>query len=47
MGGRASLFCVANCNVDEGVPPGKVAVMQIYGDTRHCHVLHLIHSGIP
>ena len=30
-----------------GVPPGKVAVMQICGDTRHCHVLHLIHSGIP
>ncbi|KAG4923054.1 hypothetical protein JHK82_048954 [Glycine max] len=31
----------------KGVPPGKVAVMQICGDTRHCHVLHLIHSGIP
>nr|AFK40115.1 unknown [Lotus japonicus] len=30
-----------------GVPPGKVAVMQICGDTSHCHVLHLIHSGIP
>ncbi|KAL2991458.1 hypothetical protein AAZX31_11G259500 [Glycine max] len=23
----------------KGVPPGKVAVMQIYGDTRHCHLL--------
>ncbi|XP_061369169.1 3'-5' exonuclease-like [Gastrolobium bilobum] len=31
----------------KGVPPGKVAVMQIYGGTSHCHVLHLIHSGIP
>ncbi|KAL2332608.1 hypothetical protein Fmac_013821 [Flemingia macrophylla] len=31
----------------KGVPPGKVAVMQICGDTSHCHVLHLIHSGIP
>ncbi|KAK7331450.1 hypothetical protein VNO77_25675 [Canavalia gladiata] len=31
----------------KGVPPGKVAVMQICGDVSHCHVLHLIHSGIP
>ncbi|CAJ2668180.1 unnamed protein product [Trifolium pratense] len=30
-----------------GVPPGKAAVMQICCDTNHCHVLHLIHSGIP
>ncbi|KAL4380285.1 hypothetical protein AHAS_Ahas04G0018200 [Arachis hypogaea] len=30
-----------------GVPPGKVAVMQICHGTSHCHVLHLIHSGIP
>ncbi|KAK7387613.1 hypothetical protein VNO78_28532 [Psophocarpus tetragonolobus] len=31
----------------KGVPPGKVAVMQICGDSSQCHVLHLIHSGIP
>ncbi|KAL9332843.1 hypothetical protein ACSQ67_002453 [Phaseolus vulgaris] len=31
----------------KGVPPGKVAVMQICTDSSHCHVLHLIHSGIP
>lgn len=30
-----------------GVPPGKVAVMQICADPSHCLVLHLIHSGIP
>ncbi|KAG6431461.1 hypothetical protein SASPL_109540 [Salvia splendens] len=30
-----------------GVSPGKVAVMQICGDNSCCHVLHLIHSGIP
>ncbi|CAK8567103.1 unnamed protein product [Lathyrus sativus] len=30
-----------------GVPPGKVAVMQICCDTSQCLVLHLIHSGIP
>ncbi|XP_027927632.1 Werner Syndrome-like exonuclease [Vigna unguiculata] len=28
-------------------PPSKVAVMQICTDSSHCHVLHLIHSGIP
>ncbi|KAI5406442.1 hypothetical protein KIW84_052970 [Lathyrus oleraceus] len=31
----------------KGVPPGKVAVMQICCDTSQCLVLHLIHSGIP
>ncbi|PRQ38410.1 putative DNA helicase [Rosa chinensis] len=30
-----------------GVPPGKVAVLQICGDTSCCHVMHIIHSGIP
>ncbi|KAH6770131.1 hypothetical protein C2S52_014934 [Perilla frutescens var. hirtella] len=30
-----------------GVPPGKAAVMQICGDNSSCHVLHIIHSGIP
>ncbi|XP_028759733.1 Werner Syndrome-like exonuclease [Neltuma alba] len=30
-----------------GVPNGKVAVMQICDDTDRCHVLHIIHSGIP
>ncbi|OIW14684.1 hypothetical protein TanjilG_33026 [Lupinus angustifolius] len=31
----------------KGVPPGKVAVMQICFSNTHCHVLHLFHSGIP
>ncbi|THG13970.1 hypothetical protein TEA_024839 [Camellia sinensis var. sinensis] len=30
-----------------GVSPGKAAVMQICGDTGHCYVMHIIHSGIP
>lgn len=30
-----------------GVAPGKVAVMQICVDNDLCHVLHVIHSGIP
>ncbi|THG23141.1 hypothetical protein TEA_005614 [Camellia sinensis var. sinensis] len=30
-----------------GVSPGKAAVMQICGDTSHCYVMHIIHSGIP
>ncbi|KAK6161694.1 hypothetical protein DH2020_005075 [Rehmannia glutinosa] len=30
-----------------GVAPGKAAVMQICGDNICCHVLHIIHSGIP
>ncbi|GFQ04281.1 werner syndrome-like exonuclease [Phtheirospermum japonicum] len=30
-----------------GVAPGKAAVMQICGDNSCCHVLHIIHSGIP
>ncbi|KAL8120929.1 3'-5' exonuclease-like [Apium graveolens] len=30
-----------------GVLPGKAAVMQICGDANHCHVMHIIHSGIP
>ncbi|XP_054805681.1 3'-5' exonuclease-like [Prosopis cineraria] len=30
-----------------GVPNGKVAVMQICDGTDRCHVLHIIHSGIP
>lgn len=30
-----------------GVLPGKAAVMQICGDTSHCYVMHIIHSGIP
>ncbi|PNY16206.1 werner syndrome-like exonuclease-like protein [Trifolium pratense] len=35
------------CSFSACVPPGKAAVMQICCDTNHCHVLHLIHSGIP
>ncbi|KAL6495487.1 hypothetical protein OROGR_030050 [Orobanche gracilis] len=31
----------------EGVAPGKAAVMQICGDNNSCHVMHIIHSGIP
>uniref|UniRef100_A0A7N2R6G2 3'-5' exonuclease n=1 Tax=Quercus lobata TaxID=97700 RepID=A0A7N2R6G2_QUELO len=31
----------------ESVSPGKAAVMQICGDTSHCHVMHIFHSGIP
>ncbi|XP_030467446.2 3'-5' exonuclease-like isoform X1 [Syzygium oleosum] len=30
-----------------GVPPRKTAVMQICGDNDHCHVMHVIHSGVP
>lgn len=30
-----------------GVAPGKAAVLQICGDNSCCHVLHIIHSGIP
>ncbi|XP_058181002.1 3'-5' exonuclease [Rhododendron vialii] len=30
-----------------GVPPRKVAVMQICGDPCHCYVMHIFHSGIP
>uniref|UniRef100_A0A2N9EHG0 3'-5' exonuclease n=1 Tax=Fagus sylvatica TaxID=28930 RepID=A0A2N9EHG0_FAGSY len=30
-----------------GVSPGKAAVMQICGETDHCHVMHIFHSGIP
>ncbi|XP_021834571.1 Werner Syndrome-like exonuclease [Prunus avium] len=30
-----------------GVPPGKAAVMQICLDTSCCHVMHIVHSGIP
>lgn len=30
-----------------GVTPGKVAVMQICVDNNICHVIHVIHSGIP
>ncbi|KAF3456638.1 hypothetical protein FNV43_RR01292 [Rhamnella rubrinervis] len=29
-----------------GVSPGRAAVVQICGDTSHCHVMHIIHSGI-
>ncbi|KAK4585661.1 hypothetical protein RGQ29_023067 [Quercus rubra] len=31
----------------KGFSPGKAAVMQICGDTSHCHVMHIFHSGIP
>ncbi|KAM7253098.1 hypothetical protein ACFE04_025716 [Oxalis oulophora] len=30
-----------------GVPPGKTAIMQICSDANLCHVMHIIHSGIP
>ncbi|XP_022947132.1 Werner Syndrome-like exonuclease [Cucurbita moschata] len=30
-----------------GVPPGKAAVMQLCLDHSQCHVMHIIHSGIP
>ncbi|CAK9318884.1 unnamed protein product [Citrullus colocynthis] len=30
-----------------GVPPGKAAVMQLCLDNSQCHVMHIIHSGIP
>ncbi|KAL5542703.1 hypothetical protein UlMin_010413 [Ulmus minor] len=30
----------------KGASPGKAAVMQICTDTRHCHVMHIVHSGI-
>ncbi|GAA0171281.1 hypothetical protein LIER_25353 [Lithospermum erythrorhizon] len=29
-----------------GVPPGKAAVMQICGNSNHCYVIQIIHSGI-
>ncbi|XP_050372226.1 3'-5' exonuclease-like isoform X2 [Argentina anserina] len=38
-------FALSPCS--QGVPPGKVAVLQICGDTSCCHVMHIIHSGIP
>lgn len=53
---RRKTFCsFSACKITEpllyetsiGVPPGKVAVMQICCDTVQCLVLHLIHSGIP
>ncbi|XP_060671505.1 3'-5' exonuclease-like isoform X2 [Ziziphus jujuba] len=31
----------------KGFSPGKAAVLQICGNTSHCHVMHIIHSGIP
>ncbi|XP_018844066.1 Werner Syndrome-like exonuclease isoform X1 [Juglans regia] len=31
----------------KGVAARKAAVMQICGDTSHCHVMHIFHSGIP
>ncbi|GKV28652.1 hypothetical protein SLEP1_g37673 [Rubroshorea leprosula] len=30
-----------------GIMPGKAAVMQICCDTSFCHIMHIIHSGIP
>ncbi|CAM9003347.1 unnamed protein product [Rhodiola kirilowii] len=30
-----------------GISPGKVAVMQICGDSHHCYVMHIFHSGVP
>ncbi|XP_031738584.1 Werner Syndrome-like exonuclease isoform X4 [Cucumis sativus] len=30
-----------------GVPPGKAAVMQLCLENSECHVMHIIHSGIP
>ncbi|KAG8369607.1 hypothetical protein BUALT_Bualt14G0031200 [Buddleja alternifolia] len=30
-----------------GVAPGQTAVLQICGENNCCHVLHIIHSGIP
>ncbi|KAH7573003.1 hypothetical protein ACOSP7_006404 [Xanthoceras sorbifolium] len=30
-----------------GVLPGKTAVMQICCDANQCHVMHIIHCGIP
>lgn len=36
-----------NCSFFAGIAPGKAAVMQICGDNNYCHVLHIIHSGIP
>ncbi|XP_048235642.1 Werner Syndrome-like exonuclease isoform X2 [Ricinus communis] len=30
-----------------GVLPGKTAVMQLCTGTDYCHVMHIIHSGIP
>ncbi|KAG6667666.1 hypothetical protein I3843_01G107800 [Carya illinoinensis] len=31
----------------KGVAARKAAVMQICGDTSHCYVMHIFHSGIP
>lgn len=31
----------------KGVQPRKTAVMQICGDNDHCHVMHVIYSGVP
>ncbi|KAH9680391.1 Werner Syndrome-like exonuclease [Citrus sinensis] len=31
----------------KGVLPRKAAVMQICGDSNHCYVMQIIHSGIP
>ncbi|GLT61001.1 hypothetical protein SLA2020_337370 [Shorea laevis] len=30
-----------------GIMPGKAAVMQLCCDTSFCHIMHIIHSGIP
>jgi len=42
-----SILCMFIYKTFIGVPPGKVAVMQLCGDNSHCHVLYLIHSGTP
>ncbi|GMY32069.1 3'-5' exonuclease-like [Fagus crenata] len=44
-----SLFSLLYSNLPYcgGVSPGKAAVMQICGETDHCHVMHIFHSGIP
>ncbi|XP_021888961.1 Werner Syndrome-like exonuclease [Carica papaya] len=31
----------------KGASPHKAAVMQLCADSFHCHVMHIIHSGIP
>ncbi|XP_071720597.1 3'-5' exonuclease [Rutidosis leptorrhynchoides] len=31
----------------KGVTPSKAAVLQICADAARCHVMHIIHSGIP
>lgn len=43
---RIYIFTGRNTN-SAGVPPRKVAVMQICGDPCHCYVMHIFHSGIP